>query len=71
MAIRRYVPVATLLVALLAALAAASPAAAAKKTQTIKFESTPPSPALVGEKTYVVKASASSGLPVSLSLIHS
>jgi hypothetical protein len=51
------------LVALLAGLAA-TPAAAAKP-QTIKFESTPPSPALVGG-TYVVNASASSLLPVNL-----
>jgi hypothetical protein len=37
-----------------------------KKSQTITVESSPPSPALVGE-TYVVKAKASSGLPVSVS----
>jgi hypothetical protein len=62
---RKYLNIAPVAVVLLVLLPTS--ALAAKKTQTITVESTPPSPAYVGA-TYQVKATASSGLPVSVNV---
>src|ERR1700736_5178316 len=54
--------------AVLVSLAAAANSSARRGSQTITFESTPPSSATVGGAAYTVEAAASSGLPVTLTI---